>query len=328
MDKTLLWAGAPLVFALNAWASPSQQAQYGPLQTYAQSPFITNGLAPQLRSGFSLPQEQIELSAALTAASIWAKNGLYELDYYQNQLHLGAKWQVSAHWQFELGYRWNYAADNGLDSLTIAFHDWFSIDQNGRDQVDNDRYIIDAPEFGFDERDFRNEMLSQGLYSYLQYQLYQSERHGLSAGLSLYYSDIGSGFFTHSDWEQALQLNYGYLNGNHGFDATISQTFRDTPTNFEQMPYRASNWFVGSSYRYQWLSNHYLVLQLGIYQGISTEEDDFSKVATEVTLGYRYQMEQSALEFSVIENMINADNSTDIAFTFAYRYRYGAGGKD
>lgn len=94
------------------------------------------------------------------------------------------------------------------------------------------------------------------------------------------------------------------------------------------MPYRASNWFVGSSYRYQWLSNHYLVLQLGIYQGISTEEDDFSKVATEVTLGYRYQMEQSALEFSVIENMINADNSTDIAFTFAYRYRYGAGGKD
>lgn len=324
MNKTILLAGAPLITALTIHAAPPQSTNYGPLQTYAQSPFITNGLAPQLRSGFSIPENNVELFASLTAASIWAKNGLYELDYYQNQLQLGGKWQLNSSWQFELGYRWNYAGNNSLDSLTIAFHDWFSIDQNGRDLVENDRYVIDIPGYDINQRDFRGEMLSQGLYSYLQYQLYQIERHGLSLGLSLYYSDIGHGFFAHSDWEQGLQLNYGYLNGNHGFDLTASQTFRDTPTNFTQMPYVSNNWFVGASYRYQWYQNHYLIGQIGFYEGISTANDDFAKIATEVTLGYRYQMPQSAIEFSVVENMITADNSTDIAFAFAYRYRYGA----
>lgn len=297
---------------------------FGPLQSYAQSPFITNGLAPQVRSGISMAKHDIELYGALTAASVWAKNYAYELDYYQNQFQIGAKWQLNPVWQVDFGYRINYAADNGLDSLTMKFHDWFSIDQNGRDEVDNDRYVIDMPQYGIEEKDFNNKVLSQGLYSYLQYQLYQNQHHGLSFGASLYYADFGSGFFAHSDWEQSLQLNYGFLSGKHGFDATVSQTFRDAPTNFENMPYKKSGWFVGSSYRYQWFTRHYVILQLGVYEGVSSNDDEFSEIATEVTLGYRYQMTSSAIEFSVIENTINADNSTDIAFTLAYRYRFGS----
>ncbi|WP_194435100.1 DUF3187 family protein [Vibrio fluminensis] len=323
MSRATLWASVPLLIAFNASGQETVPDSFGPLQTYAQSPFITNGLAPQLRSGFSMPNNSIELHASVTAASIWAKNRIYELDYYQNQLQLGGKWQVNKRWQWEIGYRLNHAGNNSLDSLTITFHDWFSLDQNGRDEVDNDRYIISAPSYGINEEDFGGDILSQGLYSYLQYQLFQNSHHGFSIGFSLYYSDLGSGFFAHSDWEQALQLNYGFLSGNHAIDVTLSQTFRDVPTNFDQMPYVDNNWFVGGSYRYQWYQNHYLVLQLGVYEGISEADDEFAKVSTDVTLGYRFEMEQSALEFSVIENMINADNSTDIAFTFAYRYRYG-----
>ncbi|MFA0413549.1 DUF3187 family protein [Vibrio renipiscarius] len=295
---------------------------YGPLQTYAQSPFITNGLAPQLRSGFSMPTNESELYAAATIASIWAVNSDYELDYYQNQLQLGGKWQLTSQWQIELGYRWNYAADNHLDTLVTNFHDWFSIDQNGRDQVANHRYVIDMPGYGIEERDFKGELMSQGIYGYLQYQLYQHQNHGLSAGMSVYYSDIGHAIFNHSDWEQSLQLNYGYRNGKHGVDALLSQTFRQTPTNLAHMPYRANNWSAGMSYRYQWLDNHYLVTQVALYEGIADDGTELSEIATEFTLGYRYQMEKSAIEFSVIENVVNADNSTDIAFTLAYRYRF------
>ncbi|OLQ89868.1 hypothetical protein BIY21_14565 [Vibrio ponticus] len=323
MGKIFFCAASPLLVAISSFASEVSSTQFGPLHTYAQSPFITNGLAPQLRSGFSMPNHAVELNASLALASIWANNSVYELDYYQNQLHLNGKWQINEAWQWEIGYRINHAGNNSLDSLTIAFHDWFSIDQNGRDEVDNDRYIISAPSYGIDEKDFHGDIISQGIYSYLQYQLYQHDNHGLSIGLSLYYSDLGSGFFAHSDWEQALQLNYGFLTGNHAIDVTLSQTFRDVPTNFDQMPYVDNNWFVGGSYRYQWYQNHFLVMQLGVYEGISEADDEFANVSTDVTLGYRFEMEQSALEFSVIENMINADNSTDIAFTFAYRYRYG-----
>ncbi|EGU40086.1 hypothetical protein VII00023_07474 [Vibrio ichthyoenteri ATCC 700023] len=310
--------------ALQSHAALHTYADYGPLQTYAQSPFITNGLAPQLRSGFSIPEQEVELYGTFSMASIWANNDRYELDYYQNQLQLGGKWQLNSHWQIELGYRWNYAANNHLDSFIIDFHDWFSIDQNGRDQVDKHRFVIDMPDYQIEQRDFRGEILSQGIYSYVQYQLYQNQHHGLSIGASLYYSDIGQTIFAHSDWEQAVQINYGYRQNKHSFDATLSQTFRDTPTNFAALPYRANNWSVGASYRYQWFDNHFLVTQMALYEGITNDDSSFADIATEFTLGYRYQMPSSAIELSVIENGINADNSTDVAFTLAYRYRFNA----
>ncbi|ODS11296.1 DUF3187 family protein [Vibrio scophthalmi] len=314
-----------IVLAIGSACSHAQQdidVDYGPLQTYAQSPFITNGLAPQLRSGFSLPQQEVELHGSFALASIWANNDKYQLDYYQNQLQLGGKWQLSPLWQAELGYRWNYAANNHLDSFIMDFHDWFSIDQNGRDEVAKHRFVIDMPEYQIEQRDFRGEVLSQGLFGYLQYQLYQSQHHGVSLGASLYYSDIGQAIFAHSDWEQAIQVNYGYRRGKHGFDTTLSQTFRDTPTNFTHMPYRSNNWSMGMSYRYQWFDHHFLVAQVSSYEGIVDDDGSFADIATEFTLGYRYQMRSSAIEFSVIENGINADNSTDVAFTLAYRYRF------
>ena len=310
--------------AISVHAEQIHSYDYGPLHTYAQSPFITNGLAPQLRSGFAMPTQHVELYAAATMASIWAKNRHYELDYYQNQLQLGGKWQIASAWQMELGYRWNYAGDNNLDEFVMDFHDWFSIDQNGRDLVANDRFVIDHPGYDIERRDFRGDMLSQGLYGYLQYQVYQAKHHGLSIGASMYYSDIGQNIFSHSDWEQAIQVNYGYRNGKHRVDTMLSQTFRDTPTNFVDMPYRSHNWSTGMSYRYQWFDNHALVAQVALYEGISDADDSFADIATEFTLGYRYQLPTSAIEFSVIENGVNADNSTDIAFTLAYRYHFGA----
>ncbi|MBY6107499.1 DUF3187 family protein [Ferrimonas balearica] len=52
------------------------------------------------------------------------------------------------------------------------------------------------------------------------------------------------------------------------------------------------------------------------YHGFSGETD-------EVLLGYRYHLKQGAIEFTMIENIFNMDNSTDIAFTLAYRGRIG-----
>lgn len=63
-----------------------------------------------LRSGFSLPSEYIEAYGSATIASVWAHTDEYALDYYHNQLEIGAKWQVSYQWQWELNYRWVFAA--------------------------------------------------------------------------------------------------------------------------------------------------------------------------------------------------------------------------
>ncbi|WP_199480075.1 DUF3187 family protein, partial [Vibrio harveyi] len=44
--------------------------------------------------------------------------------------------------------------------------------------------------------------------------------------------------------------------------------------------------------------------------------------SNEFVIGYRYLMENSAIEVMAIENARNMDNSTDIAFTFGYRYLF------
>lgn len=297
---------------------------FGPLQSYTQSPFHTNSLSPQLRSGFSMLEEQYEVYTSGTISSIWAVTATYELDYYQNQIALGSKWQLDSRWQFDLYYRWNYAGNNHLDGLTIAFHDWFSLEQNGRKDVENDRFVISMPEYGIELEGFRGETLSHAITGYLQYQLVNLDNHGLSIGASLYYNDTKHGIFSSSEFEQALQANYGYRSGKHSLDTTLAITFRNTPTVFEQMPYRNSTWSIGSSYQYQLFEHHAFIGQVHVHQGITADDGEFSKPSTEFTIGYRYTLKNTAVEITAVENMFNADNSTDIAFGVAFRYRFGA----
>lgn len=296
----------------------------GPLQSYTQSPFHTNSLSPQLRSGFSMEEEQYEVYTSGTISSIWAVTATYELDYYQNQIALGSKWQLDSRWQIDLNYRWNYAGNNHLDGLTIAFHDWFSLEQNGRKDVENDRFVISMPEYGIELEGFRGETLSHAITGYLQYQLVNLDNHGLSIGASLYYNDTKHGIFSSSEFEQALQANYGYRSGKHSLDTTLAVTFRNTPTVFEQMPYRSSTWSIGSSYQYQLFEHHAFIGQVHVHQGITADDGEFSKPSTEFTIGYRYTLKNTAVEITAVENMFNADNSTDIAFGVAFRYRFGA----
>ncbi|KJY83447.1 outer membrane beta-barrel domain protein [Vibrio galatheae] len=297
---------------------------YGPLNIYSQSPLQTNVLAPQIRSGFSLHPDQYELYGSATISSVWAITASYELDYYQNQLSMGGKWQLNSDWQLDVQYRWNFAANNHLDKPTMAFHDMVGIDQNGRAEADRHRFVIDMPAYGVQEANFNGQTLGSAITSYLQYQAYSDESHGVSFGLSLYYNDTSNGLFSASRFEQSGQINYGYINDKHAFDTSLAITLRETPTDFESMPFRSSTWTFGASYRYQWFEHHTLIAQLTINQGLLDDTSEFSKPTTEFVYGYRYTLKNSAVELTVVENMFHADNSTDIALGLAFRYRFGA----
>ncbi len=295
---------------------------YGPLQVYSQSPFQTNSLTPQLRSGFSNDPDTQEFYLSGTAASIWANAGNYELDYYQNQISTGWKWQFEQDWQLALSYRWNYAGNNHLDGPTRWFHDLIGIDQNGREEVDDHRFIISIPDYDVNLEDFRGRTLSNAYTAYLQYQLYSSEHHAWSVGGSLYYNDINKGIFASSRFEQALQVNYGYQRGKHQADISAGYTSRRNQEAYQNFPLKKSVLSVSAGYRYKIAEQHTLIGEMSVYEGVSEGKDEFSKVSTEFTAGYRYTMESSALEISATENLFNADNSTDIAFTLGYRYRF------
>lgn len=300
---------------------------YGPLRSYAQSPMQSNALSNVLRSGASMPEGSIEAYTSLTAASVWAETDDYMLDYYHNQLEFGAKWQVDELWQWEINYRWTFAADNHLDSLTQAFHDLFGIGQNGRDAVDKHRFYISMPEYGIEVEDFAGETLSSGISTYLQYQLYEDEQHALSLGGSLYYNGVNQGPFKGHSFEQGIQLNYSFYRQDHALYTMFGITLRDKDLSLADIPYRSETFAFAAGYRYAISKRHHLLLEYHLYQGATEGPDDFTDPSNEVLLGYRYLLDNSAFEIMMIENARNMDNSTDIAFTFGYRYLFAQDGR-
>ncbi|MGF1756241.1 DUF3187 family protein [Vibrio makurazakiensis] len=295
--------------------------KYGPLLSYAQSPIQTNSLTPQLRSGLPLTADDVQLYSSFTAASIWIDTPDYHADYYQNQLFVGSKWQANEKWQFDVNYRWGFAANNYLDGPTKSFHDWFGIDQNGRDEVDNHQFTLSMPKYGIDESNFKGDTITSAVSFYGQYQLLETEDYGLSIGSALFYNRVSSGAFKGNNLEQSLQLNYTYLLEKHSFFSSLGFNYRYNHDVIGDFPLDALSWTLIGGYQYQVFEKHQLHAEYRIYEGAEDGHSEFSRLVHEALLGYRYIMDQSALELSLVENMFNMDNSTDIAFTFGFRYK-------
>lgn len=295
---------------------------YGPLRTYAQSPMQSVSHTNYLRSAFSLPADYFEAHGSAAIASVWAHTYEYALDYYHNQIELGGKWQISDHWQWEFNYRWVFAADNHLDGLTQSFHDLFSIDQNGRDEVSNNRFYISMPHYDVYEDNFEGQSIVNSLSTYLQYHLMQDKHHALSLGGSLYYNYVSHGPFKRSNFEQGVQLNYSYLRDAHAIYTMAGATFRTDASALVNLPYRHTTVALAGGYRYAIAEKHHFLIEYHWYQGSNEGPDEFSDAANEVAIGYRYLMQSSAIELIATENVRNMDNSTDIALAFGYRYLF------
>ncbi|WP_083399810.1 DUF3187 family protein [Shewanella indica] len=309
----------PIFFCLPLHAELADFDDYGPLRVYAQSPLQSSSLTPMLRSGFSMVEGQKEWYLTGNMASVWAETEDYLADYYHNSLTGGLKWQIDDRWMLDANYTWRFSGNNHLDSLTMWFHDAFGFDQNGRDHQPRNQNQIYSKQHNVNISDFGGETLNNAFNIYLGYQLLQNEHHGLSVGGSLYYNYVGSGPFANENFEQALQLNYSYRNGRHNFHSTLGLSFREDEEVLSDMPYKSNALMLGLGYEYR-VGRHGWMLEYHRYEGMTDADDDFSEASNEAVLGYRYYMDRSAIEFTVIENFLNMDNSADIAFTLGYRH--------
>ena len=290
-----------------------------PMKIYAQAPLHSNTLTTELRSAFALKEDSVELFATGTIASVWAHSESFNMDYYQNQVITGVQWQVTSKLKAELKYQYSYAGNNGLDSFVHGFHDFFGIGQNGRDEVDNNSFNISIPKYGVEIEDFEGETLSSALHSYLEYEVFSNQYNAISLGASLYLNHVNSGSFKRDSFEQGLQANYSFSYDKHALFSTVGVTFRDAGLS-TSIPYKKNTAAFAIGYGYAITPSHHLVASYHIYEGALDEGGDYAEASHEYVLGYRYLLEAAAFEFSVIENAVNMDNSTDIAFTFGVRY--------
>ncbi|MDK9740068.1 DUF3187 family protein [Vibrio sp. D404a] len=294
---------------------------YGPLLSYSQSPMHSARHTPTLRSGFPMYEQEIELFASFTAASIWANSDDYHLDYYQNQLHTGLRWQIHEDWQLELNYRWLYAGNNHLDSLIIDFHDFFSIDQAGRDQKDKHEFDIYAPQHGVNISDFSGDTLTSAFTLYSQYQFINTQSHGLSLGVALYKNNVNNGIFKGESFEQSAQVNYSYAFTQQSIYTSFAISHQSDYERENDFPHKSTLLSFMAGYRLELITNHELHLEYRWYEGAENGNTEFSEAANEILFGYRYKSPLGAIELSIIENIVNMDNSTDVGFQIAYRYR-------
>ncbi|MEZ8790821.1 DUF3187 family protein [Vibrio splendidus] len=309
---------ATVVFTPTAWANKD----YGPLISYTQAPLQSVRLTPTLRSGFPLEENKLEVFASLTAASIWANSHDYHLDYYQNQLQAGLKWQLTTAWQIEFNYRWLYAANNHLDKVIINYHDLFGIDQAGRERKDRHQFDVYAPSHGINISDFSGDTLTSAFTLYTQYQIINLENHGLSFGVSLYHNNVNHGAFKGNSTEQSAQLNYAYQLDINTFYTSLglaNQSNREVENSFI---HKKTTWSWMGGYQLTLFENHELHFEYRWYEGAEDGDTELSEAANEIMLGYRYLMQRSAIEISIIENIFNMDNSTDVAFQLAYRHQW------
>ncbi|WP_218126925.1 DUF3187 family protein [Ferrimonas sediminum] len=307
----------PLLLSLSL---PSLAQDYGPLVVKAQSPLQAQNYTPMLRSGAVLDTGTVEWLVNGTIASVWAETPDYVMDYYHNEVNLGVRFAPVERWEFELNYQYRFAANNGLDSVTEKFHDFFGLGHNGREDVPKHRFYIEAP--GVLLEDFKGETLNNALTGYAGYQLYRQGAQALSAGVGLFYNYVASGPFEVSSFEQVLQLNYRYdAGGKHGFYATVGTAHSSNAKTSGGLELSDWAWMLAGSYQYRFNPRHSVLLEYHAYSGETKEVDELDEISHEFLLGYRYHMTRGAIEFTIIENVFNMDNSTDIAFSLGYRHR-------
>lgn len=300
--------------------SSFSETQITPIKIYAQSPIQSNSLSTELRSAFAMEENRVELFASGTIASVWAHSEDFNLDYYQNQLITGAQWQINSRFKAEIKYQYNYAGNNQLDSFVNGFHDLFGLGQNGRDEVEDDQFTASIPKYGVEVSDFENEILSSALHSYFEYQVFENKHNAVSLGASLHFNHVDSGPFKRSNFEQGVQVNYSFSYQKHALFSTLGVTFRDPDILEYDILYKTNTLAFAIGYGYAITPSHHIITSYHLYEGAIKGDEDYSQPSHEYVLGYRYLTGSAAFEFSAIENAVNMDNSTDIAFTFGVRY--------
>jgi hypothetical protein len=291
-----------------------------PLRTYAQSPEQSINLTTELRSAFPVGHNGIELFASGTIASVWAHTDVTSLDYYQNHAFIGANWQINPKLQTEVKYQYTYAGNNHLDSLTMDFHDFFNIGQNGRDETGKHQFHISSDKYGRSFDDFEGETLARALHWYTQYQLILTNSSALAVGGSLYYKNVDDGPFKTTAFEQGVQFNYTFANGPYSVFATAGLTHNDESSLIVGAKSRDFTGSIALGYGYKFGRFHEVLIEYHWYEGLLEDESAFSEASNEAVLGYRLNLGNAMLEATMIENLINMDNSTDIAFGIGIRY--------
>ncbi len=301
---------------------------YGPFRETSLSVFSTcrMNLAPRFPS--SLPARTFE--ARLESG--WAKNNtlgdLWDIDFEVVASTVAFTWSLTDEARVELEIASGQRTGGGLDALILGFHDTFGLAFGDRKRHSRNDFVFDvnAPDAGPPvrlDRTSDNPFVEAALVTFQHVLTYGNVTlPAVSWGLTLRTqlsegdldeaspADLGASFAVSKEiaWFQvyagAAAMWYG----------------RD---DFYGIKFRTWQWAGQAAVEWRALPGFSIIAQWVITAGAVDDLRDFSKPSHEVGGGFKWEVTGGILfEASLIENIINFENSPDLGFHFGITMRW------
>ena len=302
-------------------------SHHGPLLLQGQSFFQLLRLSMRPWMTPLLQKGEFELQSTATWVNLWGwKPSRYLVDGEVLRLSVALCYGLSRTMQLRLEVPCTYRTGGIMDSSIEGFHDTFGYVQAYRDAFPRNRFRVTFYPPGGGESRLNSEDTGFSLSDLtlsLHWDLFQGTRYlpavmvaqslkvptgeneggGVDGGITLY--------LTKRVWRL-----YGYF----GFQYT-----RCSKGEILGIPMNPDQGSFLICLEYPFTERFSLLLQELIHTGVAKDFYAFSESTHELALGFKYEFRKGALlEFCLIENLFNYDNSPDFGCHAGLSYRFGS----
>jgi len=298
------------------------QGTLGPLTIRSLSPVQSLRLTPLPRSPYGIPKAQTEIQFHIAVASIFIEeSGLFLMDYHFTDTRLAINHGFAKNWSAEISFNDRRIVNAHLDQITENFHDLFGIKQNGRTKVPKNDTHIFIPDYDIDLGKENHGEYSQTIGLSIQKVLLDKSISwsALAMNINMSYETLGNGLIEQGSFDYGVQLSaaqkqsYGYAYGHISFIHFGSNETLSLPLSNHQL-----SGMLG--YEFTVKANQSFLLQYLFSEGMVKNLAALEDYSHEIHIGYKWQTKSYLYELGIVENIVNLDNSPDMAVTFGLTY--------
>lgn len=259
--------------------------------------------------------------AGMTWTNVWARDREFLLDYEMLDTLLGFGYGFGDRWGVGMFIDHRAYFGGAMDSFIEGFHDWFGIDQDGRDQAPSGRSVIEMYDPDTGEKTVEisaDELSNTGLSLLLNHNV--DFDHPLLPSLNIYgvarYPLQSPEVFEKShrlDYGVGLGLSKRWFDRWHTYAVLGYTWYADRgKTDPGEVTFENQQLIGLFAIGWQYSADVNFIAQYVYGSAVIKTLEALDKASHEVHLGFRWRLNQTyMLDFALIENIITMDNSPD-----------------